>query len=257
MPLSGATAPMTLAGTIIQHTAECLSGIVISQIINPGLPVVWGGSPAFLDMKSGTTPLGAAESWLLAIGYAQIGRALGLPTQSFMGISDSKILDAQAGLESSSLFLAALTNINLITGAGMLALENCQSLEKLVFDAEVIQLSKSLNQGIILREQPLALDLIQEIGHQGDFLTHQHTLNWFKQEINYPSSVINRQSPSDWELAGSPSTWQQASKRVDDLINQYPKIDHSDPLRKELVRITSLAAKSQGVPALPQLSNQS
>jgi trimethylamine--corrinoid protein Co-methyltransferase len=257
MPLSGATAPVTLAGTIIQHTAECLSGIVITQMINQGAPVIWGGSPAIFDMKSGTAPLGAAESWLLAIGYAQIGKALGLPTQSFMGVSDSKLLDAQAGLESSSAILAALTNINLITGAGMLALENCQSLEKLVFDAEVIQSSKSLKRGILLREQPLALDLVQEIGHKGDFLSHPHTLKWFKEEINYPTPVINRQSPQEWDISGSPSTWQQTKTRVEKLINQFPKIDHSDPLRKELARITSLAAKSRGISTLPQLANQS
>jgi len=254
MPLAGATSPVTLAGTIVQHTAECLSGIVISQITSKGSPVVWGGSPAIFDMKSSTAPLGAAGSWLLGIGYAQIGRALGLPTGIFMGISDAKSLDSQAGLESSSSsILAAFAGINLISGAGMLALENCQSLEKLVIDAEIISISRYLTRGVLVRDEPIALDLIRDVGHQSDFLSHEHTLQWFKEESYFPSQVIDRKSPADWENAGSLSSREHAYQQVDQLLSLYPGPSLGISARKELEKITRLAAKTAGMDHLPVL----
>ncbi len=223
MPLAGATFPVPLAGTIVQHTAECLNGIAISQQAKKGAPVVWGGSPAIFDMESSSGPLGAAGSWLLGFGYAQIGQALDLPTEKFMGISDAKSLATQAGLESSSSSdLAALAGINLISGAGMLALENCQSLEKLAIDAEIITISRYLTRGILVRDESIALDLIREVGHQSDFLSHEHTLQWFKEESYFPSQVIDRKSPPDWENAGSLSSREHIFQQVDQLLNLYP-----------------------------------
>ena len=256
MPLAGATSPVTLAGTIVQHTAECLSGIVISQLARKGTRVVWGGSPAIFDMKTSTAALGAAGSWLLGIGYAQIGRALGLPTQIFMGISDSKSLDAQAGLESSSSsILAALAGINLISGAGMLALENCQSLEKLAIDAEIITISKFLASGITVRDNPIALNLIRDVGHQSGFLSHEHTLKWFKQESYFPSQIIDRKSPPDWEEAGCLSSGKQAYQLVDQLLSHYPGPVLDLPSREELQNITASAAKTAGMDNLPSISD--
>ncbi|GAH12434.1 unnamed protein product, partial [marine sediment metagenome] len=100
MPLAGATAPVTLAAAVVQHTAECLSGLVIHQLANPGAPVIWGGSPSIFDMKNGTTPMGAPGTWLIDAAYVQIGKYLKLPTHVYMGMSDAKINDAQSGLES-------------------------------------------------------------------------------------------------------------------------------------------------------------
>lgn len=80
MPLAGATAPVTIAASVVQHTAESLSGVVIHQLANPGAPIIWGGSPAAFDMRSGTTPMGAAGTWLIDAGYVQVGKSLNLPT---------------------------------------------------------------------------------------------------------------------------------------------------------------------------------
>jgi trimethylamine--corrinoid protein Co-methyltransferase len=108
MPLVGATAPVTLAGAVVQHTAECLSGVTINQLANPGAPIVWGGSPATFDMRKGTTPMGAIGTWMINCAYVQVGKELGMPTDSYLGMSDAKVVDAQCGLESSSAFTAAL-----------------------------------------------------------------------------------------------------------------------------------------------------
>ena len=98
MPLSGFMAPVTLVGTLIQHTAETLSGVVISQVASPGAPILYGGSPAIFDMRYETTPMGAIETMMIDCAYNEIGKSLGMPTQAYISLSDAKRLDAQAGL---------------------------------------------------------------------------------------------------------------------------------------------------------------
>ena len=139
MPLAGGAAPVTLIGSVVQHAAECLSGIAIHQLASPGSPIVWGGAPAILDMRSGTTPMGAVETAMIDAAYAQVGKSLGLPTHTYLVGSDAKLVDAQAGMESATgAVIAALAGVDLVSGAGMLDTLLCQSAEKLVVDAEAI-----------------------------------------------------------------------------------------------------------------------
>ncbi|UCC99481.1 MAG: trimethylamine methyltransferase family protein, partial [Phycisphaerales bacterium] len=129
MPLSGFMAPVTLVGTLIQHTAETLSGIVISQTASPGAPVFYGGSPAIFDVRHETTPMGAIETMMIDCAYNEIGKHLHLPTQAYISLSDAKLLDAQAGVESGiGAVLAVLSGINNVSGPGMLDFESCLSL---------------------------------------------------------------------------------------------------------------------------------
>ena len=100
MPLAGFMSPVTLVGSLVQQTAETLSGLVISQVAGPGAPILWGGSPAIFDIRYETTPMGAVETMMIDCAFTEIGHSLGLPTQAYMGLSDAKALDAQAGLES-------------------------------------------------------------------------------------------------------------------------------------------------------------
>ena len=157
MPMAGANAPVTLAGAIVQHTAECLSGVVINQLANPGTPIVWGGSPATFDMRKGTTPMGAVGTWMINCGYVEVGKELGMPTHSYLGMSDAKIVDAQCGLESSSAFFPALIGANMISGPGMMDYESCLSPEKLVIDAEILGMTKRMVAGIDGRQTPSRL----------------------------------------------------------------------------------------------------
>ena len=121
MPLTGATAPVTLAGALVQHTAENLSGVVIHQLAGPGSPIIYGGSPACFDMRKGTTPMGAVETMMIDCAYAEIGKHLGLPVHAYMGLSDSKMTDYQGGMETAmGMPLAALAGGNVGSGAGML-----------------------------------------------------------------------------------------------------------------------------------------
>ena len=254
MPIAGATSVVTLAGAVVQHTAESLSGVTINQLANPGAPIVWGGSPATFDMRTGTTPMGAIGTWMINCAYVQVGKELGMPTHSYLGMSDAKIVDAQCGLESSSAFFAALAGANMVSGAGMMDFESCLSYEKLVIDAEIIGMAKRLIAGIEGRQTPIALDIIQDLGHKAGYLGHPHTMKWFREELYIPSEVIDRDNLEAWEKKGSKSTWERAQDRVDSLLTQYQPSPISDEVKKELRDLTTKAANDAGMKKLPDLS---
>jgi trimethylamine--corrinoid protein Co-methyltransferase len=254
MPLAGATSPVTLAGAVVQHTAECLSGVTICQLAQEGAPIVWGGSPAAFDMREGTTPMGAIETHMIDCAYAQVGKALGMPTHAYLGMSDAKIVDAQAGLESGiGAVLGALTGVNMISGAGMMDFESCQSFEKLLVDAEIIGMAKRLIAGIEVRDQPIALNLIRSLGHRADYLTLPHTQKLFRKEQYIPSPVIDRGSVDAWRQRGAKSACQRAHDRVEEQLAKYKPSPISVELRAELRRIATKTAQQFGMQELAPL----
>ncbi|MGZ6347772.1 MAG: trimethylamine methyltransferase family protein, partial [Anaerolineales bacterium] len=219
MPLAGAAAPVTLLGSVVQHAAESLSGIAIHQLANPGAPIVWGGAPAIFDMRRGTTPMGAIETAMIDAAYAQVGKSLNLPTHAYLGASDAKIVDAQAGMESGiSALVGALAGINMISGAGMLDFLACQSTEKLVVDAEGIAMAQRLLAGIEVRTETLATAMFEGINFKGDFLKQKITRDLFSKEQNLPSAVIDRESNRGWQASGSLDTFARAKIRTRELL---------------------------------------
>jgi trimethylamine--corrinoid protein Co-methyltransferase len=252
MPLAGATAPVTLAGAVVQHTAESLSGVVIGQLARRGSPIVWGGSPSIFDMRQGTTPMGDVGTWMIDCAYNEIGKRLGLPTHAYLGMTDAKIVDTQAGLESAGgVILAALAGVNMVSGAGMLDFESCQSPEKLVIDAEIIGMAKRLLAGIEGRETPIALALMRELGHRADYLGQEHTLRWFQKEFYIPSEVIDRGSLDGWKSRGGMNTFERARERTASLLQAYQPASLPSGLPAELRRIATLAAQRFGMESLP------
>jgi len=254
MPLAGATAPVTIAGAVVQHTAECMSGVAICQLAAEGAPIVWGGSPAVFDMREGTTPMGAVGTWMINASYTEVGKALDLPTHVYLGMSDAKIVDAQCGLESAgSTLVAALAGANMVTGAGMIDFESCQSFEKLVIDAEIIGMAKHLIAGVKVRDEPIALELMQKVGHSGDYLRQRHTHKWFREEQYIPSEIIDRRSQDAWKKKGKKTTWERAQDRVVALLDTYESPPIADDLRRELRALTLKAAQTFGMDELPPL----
>jgi trimethylamine--corrinoid protein Co-methyltransferase len=254
MPLAGATGPATLVGSVVQHAAESLSGLTIHQLAKAGSPIVWGGSPAAFDMRTGTTPMGAIETLMIDCAYAQVGKYLDLPTHAYMGMSDAKIVDGQAGLESGiGTIMAALARINMVSGAGMMDFESCFSLEKLVIDHEIIGMARRLVQGIDCSEDPLATAIIQQVGHKGNFLATKHTRQWFQKELFMPSTVIDRDTRQAWEEKGAKDITQRAHERVEELIATYEPRELPPEVIKELEDITLRAARAAGLDKLPSL----
>jgi trimethylamine--corrinoid protein Co-methyltransferase len=252
MPLTGATAPVTLTGALVQHAAENLAGIILSQATAPGAPVVFGGSPAAFDMKSGSPPMGAMETMMIDSAAAQIGKALGVPTHAYVGLSDSKCLDAQAGLETGiGAVLGALSGINVISGGGMIDYETTQSLEKLVLDDEVCALAYRLVRGIEQREKPMALALLEEIQEGADFITHEHTRKWYRLEHSFPS-IIDRGNAQQWMAEGKPTIAERASWRVSELLSApaVPLVSHE--VEGELRSVMESYAKKCGFREIPK-----
>ncbi len=254
MPLAGATAPATLLGAIVQHAAECLSGITIHQLVNPGAPIVWGGSPAAFDMRTGSTPMGAIETMMMDCAYAEVGKSLGLPTHAYMGMSEAKVLDAQCGFESGiGAVLGALAGINMISGPGMHDYERCFSLEKLAIDAEIVGMAKRLVKGMVERELPLALDIVRQVGHTGQFLGTRHTRRWFREEQFIPSPVVDRDFRGAWEEKGRLDAAARAHRRVEEVIVNYRPKELKPEVARELEAITRKAARAAGMERLPDL----
>ena len=249
MPLTGANAPVTLLGAIVQHAAETLAGVVISQNVAAGAPVIWGGSPSAFDMRRGTTPMGSIDTMMIDLGYAEVGKHLGLPTHSYMGMSDAKILDAQSGLESGmGTLLAGIKGINMVSGAGMLNFESTQSIQKLIIDNEICGMTYRFLEGVVQRDRPIALDLLQILLSEKQLLDHEHTLKWFRSEHYLPSPVIDRSNTEDWLREGKRSIARRAAERANALIAGYPGSPLEPVVRKELTRIIRADAEDGFLP---------
>lgn len=255
MPLAGAAAPVTLIGSVVQHAAECLSGITIHQLARPGSPIVWGGAPAVFDMRSGSTPMGAIETAMIDASYAQVGKSLGLPTHTYQGASDAKLIDAQAGLESGmTAVVAALAGINMISGAGMLDFLACQSPEKLVVDAEAIAMAKRLVEGVNTPTETLATAMFEGINFKGDFLKQKITRKLFKKEQYLPSAVIDRGSIRAWEESGRLDTFARAKARAAQLLADYRPPELPPEQIEELRAMVTRLAADAGLEQLPELA---
>ena len=252
MPLAGFMAPVTIVGSLVQHAAETLSGLAISQFACPGTPVLYGGSPAAFDIRYETTPMGAAETQMIDCAYSEIGKRLGLPTQAYIGMSDAKMLDAQAGLETAmGVTLAALSGINNISGAGMLDFENCQSLEKLVVDNEICGLAMRLVRGVEPREDFPSLPRFTELLREGHLLISKHTRKHLKAEHHYPGPVIDRANGARWKEEGELTLLARAKGEVEKHLKACQPSRLPEQIKKELTRLMEAGAREHGMEKLP------
>ncbi len=255
MGLTGATSPVTIAGTLVQHVAENLSGLVICQLAKKGAPVIFGGSPSSFDMRKGTTPMGAIETMMIDSAYTQIGKFFNLPTHAYMGLSDSKINDSQAGLETGiGAVLAALSGVNVVSGPGMMNFESCQSLEKLVVDNEICGMAYRLIEGISQRDDPIAKNLFAGFTAETQFLSMPHTRQWYRQEHTFPK-IIDRDTYDYWVSLGRKSTADRASDEVERLLKENPPILLEDDIIQELQKIMLADARDNGISTLPELKS--
>ena len=252
MPLTGFTAPVTLVGTLVQHTAETLSGVVLAQLASPGAPVLYGGSPAAFDIRFETTPMGAAETMLLDCACNEIGKFLGLPTQAYVSLSDAKALDMQAGLETGmGATLAVLSGINSVSGPGMLDFENCSSLEKLVVDNEIAGLALRLGRGIEPRDDFPALERTRELLAEGHLLISEHSRRHLRSEHHFPGPTIQRANLARWQEEGSVTVGQAAQRQIQELLAGHQPPPLPGTARDDLFEVMRSAAEAAGLSAWP------
>jgi len=235
---AGATGPVTLAGVLVQQTAEALSGIAIAELVNPGAPVFYGCCSTVMDMRRGAIALGAIEAGLLNVASAQISRYYGLPSRGSAGDTESKVIDVQNGYErSSNMLLSALAGINYIFYPGTLESAKTVSLEQLVIDDEICQMAYRAVKGITVDQDTLGVNTIAAVGPGGHFFGQEHTLKFLQEQLI--PSLSNRQSREEWEKAGSKDLWAVARQRAKDILKQH----HPEPLDPSLEKELSSIVK--------------
>jgi trimethylamine--corrinoid protein Co-methyltransferase len=225
--LAGSMSPATLAGTLVQQTAEVLAVVALAQIVRPGAPVMYGHFASNVDMQSGAPALGTPEYTKLALASGQIARKLGLPWRS-SNTTTSNCVDAQAAYESGmSLWACLLGHANLVNhAAGWLEGGLTASFEKLIVDAEMLQMLVEAIRPIRLDDAELALDAIAEVPPGGHHFGTAHTLERFRTAF-YPSLVSSRQNFESWSEQGGADAAQRANRLWKKMLAEYeqPPID--------------------------------
>jgi len=235
-PQSGSTAPATLAGLLVQQNAENLSSIVILQsAAEPGrrVPAIYGTAPATFDQRYGTMVYGCPESAMINIASSQIAKYYGLPCRGTAGTTESKLADMQAGYEAMmTLLMTAMSGCNIIvnaTGGALCPGIDAMSLEKAVVDNEVAAHVSRILAGITVNEETLALDVIRDVGPEGHYLSHKHTLKHFTSE--HPMPKISDRKPVDQWLKdhGKDIRFKAREKAKEILLTHHP-----EPLDRDL-----------------------
>jgi len=214
MPQMGGTSPVTIAGSLIQHHAEVLSGIVIASLVEDNISVIYGGSPCLIDMRYGTSPIVTPETLLISTAYVEVAKFFNVPTHTYMALSDTLSLDYQAGFETGvSALVGLLLGINVISGPGMLEFESAFSFEKLILDNEVCGIAFRYMNGFDIDEDHLAIEVFRDVVHKSSFLKHRHTLKMFRKELFFPR-VLERFPRSTWSRRGKTSLVNRAREEV-------------------------------------------
>ena len=226
--LSGAMSPVTVAGTLSQLLAEAMAGVALTQIIRPGVPVIFGTFVSSISMQSGAPTFGTPESNLLLLGAAQLARRLNLPFRSGGTLCASKVTDAQAAYESANTLQATMNGgVNFVLhGAGWLEGGLCSSYEKFVMDCDQLGMMAVYAKGVDLSENGQAMDAIHEVGPGGHFLGCDHTQRNFEQAF-YISGIADNNSVEQWEIDGSLDATARANGLWKQMLADYmaPELD--------------------------------
>ena len=231
-PMAGSTSPVTLAGTLVQLNAEQLSGLTLTQLVNPGTPVLMGPIPATADLRSGKYLGGSVELGISNAAITQLAHFYEVPIYNSAGMTDSKLPDIQAGIEKAqSAIQVALAGANFIHhAAGMLEDMSTIAYEQFVIDNEMLGMAMRAVRGIDVDDDTLALDAIDRVGPGGHYLADPHTLRYMRTEHYYPSNVINRQGRDQWEMDGGRDAWSQAKEDARTILATH----EAEPIDSEV-----------------------
>jgi trimethylamine---corrinoid protein Co-methyltransferase len=226
-PIAGSTAPLTLAGVLVQVHAEELSGIVLAQAIRSGAPVLYGPVPAAAELHTMSYLGGAIESGLLNAACVQLADFINVPIYSDAGLTDSKLPDVQAGYEkAANIMLVAMAGGNYIHhSAGMLESMLTVAYEQFVIDNDINGIALRALRGIEINEDTLALDVIRNVGPGGNYLTQRHTIDHLRGNEYYTPATSDRRSRVAWIKAGQLDARDRAREIARDILSRKrPKL---------------------------------
>lgn len=229
-PMMGGTAPLTLAGGMVQSCAEILSGVVIHQLKRPGAPFVFGSGLHPMDLKTTISVYGAPEFQLARAAVAQMGRYFGLPIWGYAGHSDSKAMDEQAAADAVlSVVTAFLTGTNLAHDVGYLEAGLTTSPEMIVFTAEVIEMFSHFMSGISLDAENLAGEVIHRVGAGGNYLTDEHTIGNLRSQ--WEPTLFDRQRMESWVREGGKRLGDRLQEKTLAILDGHTPLPLPDRVR--------------------------
>ncbi len=220
VPNAGLTSPLTLLGTLAQGNAEVLAQTTLTQLSRPGTPMIYQTLPTVGDMRTGAYTPGGIETGMLLMGFAQMARFYNVPVGGYVGLTNAKVSDAQAGYERGMAAVAAFSGgLNYFVMGGLMDALMSLDMGQLVIDNEMALMLKRIARGLEFSETNLALDEIRESGPGGMFIDKAETLARMKDTAFLPE-VADRDPRSKWIEKGSLTAHDRAMRRVQEILTR-------------------------------------
>jgi trimethylamine--corrinoid protein Co-methyltransferase len=252
MPLQGATAPITMAGTLLMTNVEFLSGLVLYQLVQPGLPMIYPAGPETLDMKTSLASTASPEGMVLNLAFAQMTEFYGVPYMAGGICSDAKVPGIQTGYENMGTGMtAALSGCDLLVGIGILEDGNTLSFPQMVIDEEICNLLSFVRDGMEVSAESLMVESIHKVGHSPNHhLGEPETMRYTKSKQAYWPRISFRGTYGDWKRRGKDEV-QLARERMKDLLDKHEPPRLPDDVLKELRSI--LVKRTEFAPNDPRI----
>jgi trimethylamine--corrinoid protein Co-methyltransferase len=247
--LAGATSPVTLAGTLVEQSANVLTGICLAQMVRPGLPCIYSLASAIMDMTTGSYSGGAPETQILHAASVQVAHSFNLPCQAGTGI-DSTLPDAQMGYERGlQVLTCSLAGADFVhLSVGMLEQMLTSSYEACVMDDEILGAAFRIVRGMEVDEESIALDLVKKVGIGGDYLGEEHTARHFRDVTWFPT-LTNRERWDNWNSAGGKDMRQRGIEKAAKILAEHHP-QHLDPKTAEELDRMARAMQAQEIEAV-------
>ena len=238
-PMLGASAPVTLEGILVQTVAESLAGLVIFQKKKAGAKFIFGGDATVMDMNTNIFRYGAPELNVLNQALADMAHFYDLPLFCIAGASDSKVLDAQAGLESAlSIYMATLNGCNIIHDCGYLEFGSTSSFESILLADEIINLVAYMLRPLDFNDRTVALDVVERVMAGSNFLMEEHTAENFRKSLWFPR-FLNRERYQSWEEEGKKDLAMKLNEEAKEIFKNHRPVSLPAETIKEIDRIVA------------------
>ena len=223
VPNAGLTSPMSMAGTLVQGNAEYLATVTLMQMVKEGTPTIYATLATVADMRSGAYTSGAIECGMLHMAFAQLARFYNVPCGGYVGLTNSKLNDAQSGYETGMSGMGGIVGgMDMFNIGGLIDALKTFDFAKAVIDDEVAQMLKRVKRGISFSDEDLAVDLIKEIGPGGSFIVAKHTINRMKTEA-VMTKIADRDARTAWERKGALDIHARAMNKVKEIMSKNPE----------------------------------
>ena len=218
VPNAGLTSPMSMAGTLAQGNAEFLAGLMLMQMTKEGTPTIYATLGTVADMRSGAYTSGAIECGMLHMAFAQMARYYNVPSGGYVGLTNSKLNDAQSGYETGMSGIAGLLGgMDMFNIGGLIDALKTFDFGKAVIDDEIAQMMKRMKRGVSFSDDDLGINLIKQIGPGGSFITAKHTTSRMKTEA-VMTRIADRDARTIWEKKGAMDTHTKAMSKARDIM---------------------------------------